>query len=593
MNDDDVFVHHRKQQRVYNTPHAHPTRATPTSGWWRGLADGLALFGASQDKGTSESSTGGRARDGVSVGSAAGSLPSPAQVAETIVGRRDMEALKEWRSGVRGVRDFALHVWNTMVLGSNEKMPNSAATARHASGGSSRDWPLHEAMVDGGGTARRRLDVKNKGGGESESGVHGMADAWASIDEEPQLPDTYRAAFNVPVTPHVEGSDDATVHDHVQRELSTQCGLGVPVESYTTVYSCDGQQVSLAQYNAILAAQALANATNANANANITIVVNNTTLPLIPPTIPVSNASCTTSQEVESICACPLDYVGSACETRRSVHCVAELESEEYKVCLNNNGAVWRGSEDYLLEYSHRRDGVPPCLTLTASTVLPFKMECAFATQEQPKCNGTNITQAQMDADGAQPPFYGLEGCMEGRLQYWLPPTTGDHGNTFAISTQPTSPMALRVRPWNMNRLSDVNGSVTTPITHDHLLGRSNVNVPLPSTAIPASTWAGGRVTLGVTAAPSEDGGSGGQVHIVSEMITADERNWKPPPPVDDTDVVLIVVLCLIVVVVVVVGVGVWWKFGRAKKVQQKDVHGRHEYVHGQPPHTLNKAKQM
>ena len=85
------------------------------------------------------------------------------------------------------------------------------------------------------------------------------------------------------------------------------------VDVTTMCVHCCSSQVTQAQYTAILAAQAFANAT-ANGATNVTF--GNTTIPIIPPQINVSNATCTEEQEYVATCACPYDYTGDACQTK-------------------------------------------------------------------------------------------------------------------------------------------------------------------------------------------------------------------------------------------------------------------------------------
>lgn len=68
-------------------------------------------------------------------------------------------------------------------------------------------------------------------------------------------------------------------------------------------------------------------------------------------------------------------------------------------------------------------------------------------------CNGTAIA-ADVIAAGGSAPYYGLEGCMEARLQYWV----RKPDDSFAMSE--TRPMAIRAKPYDFARLSDDSAAV-------------------------------------------------------------------------------------------------------------------------------------
>ena len=489
-----TYAHGKARRAAGGSTHARPSRKTPaTTGWLHAAAEYLGL-GTTAD----------------AVGSIGRGMVPP----------HTAEALREWPQAIRGIRALARAVWVT------DDAAYAAAVA------ADRDI----------GTA--------------------PSSRWDAIDAKAPMPDHYRRLYNVGDTP-----DDVS---DAPRRLEGNCGVGKPATTQVTVYRCDGvevcvcvavavavavavwlwlwlwpawllawmvdvttmcvhccsSQVTQAQYTAILAAQAFANAT-ANGATNVTF--GNTTIPIIPPQINVSNATCTEEQEYVATCACPYDYTGDACQTKvvtcvvgahnlygvrltpvcvrvrgfgcgggyvggcvgvcvctayvlpqLPLTCAPQLEDAGYQECARNNAAAW-GASQFLLQYSSRHDGMPPCLTLTDVTRLEFSVECGFPYLPVPVCNGTNITSDRTDDPDNEPPFYGLENCVEetftcvwlctrqrpssavtlhgaAMCRYWVPPEATDR--RFAISAAPPQATTLFFRPINWDLLSDTAGEL-------------------------------------------------------------------------------------------------------------------------------------
>lgn len=509
------YAHGTPTNKRRQSPHARPSPgAPPTTGW---------LHVATRYLG----------------------LGSPAQAVTTAASRlvpeHTAEALREWPQAMRGVGQLFRTLWD----------PHGSAAAATASA-----TPKDK---------RRKLHAQH-------------AAAIAAMDAEPDVPDDYRRRYDVHPSGRPGAQVDPTPHavqqqkrdagaDPSARGLAsvTSCGVGKFATVAVTVYRCGGVQVTQAQYNAILAAQALSNATSAAAAnfTNTTVTVGNTTIPIIPPNIPVLNASCTVNTEQETRCACPFDYNGTTCQAKWQVQCVPELNDVGYKECMATNGAVWQG-DGYLSQYSSRNDGQPPCLTLTSRTRLSFTMGCGFVMGAPvPKCNGTEIPEATRTATGAVPPFYGLEGCVEGSFSYWISPE--ETGRQFAMSTAPSPDPVMYVRPWNFDLLSDLTGQQSFTLSKDMIIGSSRLEFDYPKSGVPDTAWSGGRVVLETTGNPGGAAPSSVPVSIPPRYMVAEQQGYTPPPPEDEVDVVLIVMMVLLAVVVIIVAVAVWWKFGRAQ----------------------------
>ena len=122
------------------------------------------------------------------------------------------------------------------------------------------------------------------------------------------------------------------------------------------------------------------------------------------------------------------------------------VADSEYQDCVSSPTTTYAG-------YTPADIGDPPCLFLDSDTTLDLRLECSFNDPPTPMCNGTAIA-ADVIAAGGSAPYYGLEGCMEARLQYWV----RKPDDSFAMSE--TRPMAIRAKPYDFARLSDDSAAV-------------------------------------------------------------------------------------------------------------------------------------
>ncbi|KAA0168025.1 hypothetical protein FNF31_00524 [Cafeteria roenbergensis] len=203
-------------------------------------------------------------------------------------------------------------------------------------------------------------------------------------------------------------------------------------------------------------------------------------LPLLPVNATldlVQSLRCSEASELLDACACPLDFRGESCGSRRSLVVSMEVDDPAVRACLETpaeaplgpGGVPFSPGAFGFNGASLLNSGLPPCLFfareartgLPDHVQLPLTVAVRFHPDDRPEgwfCNGTLLTRERADAilrasgsstassaEGA--PWFGIN-CVERSFEYVLGPSLD-----AAASSNPG--LQLAARAWSFDALSD------------------------------------------------------------------------------------------------------------------------------------------
>lgn len=198
---------------------------------------------------------------------------------------------------------------------------------------------------------------------------------------------------------------------------------------------------------------------------------------------------CGVGFEERTVCACPLDFRGAQCESRRSLTLSLRVLDRGLRDCLEHPPSASLSPESSLPSPSvlgfggsdTSAVGLPSCLFFSSSSTpappnaprdvtIRLAASLQFHPSDRPRaffCNATALTPAAVDSLLAReglsratargpPPFFGLP-CAEDGFEYALGPSLD-----LAASASPL--VSLSARVWSFDRLSDSSASDWTSL---------------------------------------------------------------------------------------------------------------------------------
>eukprot|EP00164_Ancoracysta_twista_P002656 GFYU01003533.1.p1 GENE.GFYU01003533.1~~GFYU01003533.1.p1 ORF type:complete len:611 (+),score=82.29 GFYU01003533.1:207-2039(+) len=251
---------------------------------------------------------------------------------------------------------------------------------------------------------------------------------------------------------------------------------------------------------------------------------------------PAPCQNCTTEATVS--CHCPLDFIGSTCQSERDFECKVEVLSPEAN-CPTQSTA----------KFDLGISGDPPCYRYpsSASLTFAFKLNCTFTQAEGAEHNHTTT------------------------FDYW-----GLRSDRSWASLWPIEDAKFRLKIFNFNRFSDNTHVQDVPLTSGDFT-EAHIIAFTQKLNVGSKYAPGGRIYIeaGAMPIPNMKIGqryiwNGNPIRRAKFLIDLTDYSEPEPPLLDQTALNVLISMIVLFVVFVVVGV-LYWQKRKKDKAKEKE----------------------